>query len=204
MQTLRRNESLWHNSEDSSNFHFVIHGRLKLTHVMQSGREIMLDMIEVGDLACGPAVCTSRDYCCDAISATDSTRVLVVPQQDLFGALFGGTPAAQQFVERMSTRALSGCRRFVEVSGRAVDQRVAALFLRLSREHGVAVGDGGSIRMMLVLSRKDIAQLCATTVETASRTMTRLAHAQVVTTLDDGFLVDARTLRRQLDEDPDD
>ena len=197
LQSVEKNKTHFRCGSATTSFSFVIRGRLRLTHTMATGRHLDLKMVGPGELACSPAVCMEQAYCCDAVAAEPNTLVLVVPKRALFCALFGDSPAALELIGFMSAGAMAMCERLVELGGRAVDKRVAALFLRLSRQHGVRRADSSLVHLPLALSRREVAQLCGTTDETASRTMMSLEREGVVVLERDGFCVDEETLERR-------
>ena len=80
-------------------------------------------------------------------------------------------------------------RRIEELSSGHVDRRVATLLLRLAEQIGVPHESGTGTWIPIALSRQDLADLCGTTLETAIRTMTRLAREGLVQSAGKGFVV---------------
>jgi len=92
---------------------------------------------------------------------------------------------------KLTDRGLGMCRRVEELSGGQVEQRIALLLLKLADKSGV-VRPGEGIQIPIRLSRQDLADLCATTVETAIRVMSRLDKDGVVRSTRTGFVVISR------------
>jgi CRP/FNR family transcriptional regulator len=77
-------------------------------------------------------------------------------------------------------------RRLADLTG-PVEGRIARLFLMLAERLGRRHGD--AVTIPLALSRQEIADLTATTVETAIRVMSRWGREGLVTKEGDGFTI---------------
>lgn len=183
-----RGERVWVEGDATSEFTFVVDGRLKLVKTSEAGREVILEMCGAGDLLCASAVCSFAPYCCSATSMEEIVDVVVVPRRDVLELLERSPAAARAFLREVTGRGMSLCQRVEELSSGQVERRIATLLTRLADQVGVArAGEGTWIP--IPLSRQDLADLCGTTVETAIRVMTRLAREGVVRSAARGFLV---------------
>jgi len=191
LHVLARGEQLWDQGAQGGGFGFVHRGRLKMVQRTAEGRETILELRGPGELLCMSAVCMYRPYCCAPVALEDGTEVLVVPRIVLLDHLERHPDLAQAFSQAAHERQAALCRRIGEMSGTLVEQRIAALLLRLCDDSGVA-RPGGGRWIPLALSRQDLADLVGTTVETAIRTMTRLARDGIVRSVARGFVVHDR------------
>ncbi len=82
--------------------------------------------------------------------------------------------------------------RIGELSSGQVERRVVTLLLRLAEQVGAPRPDG-SVWIPLSLSRQDLADLCATTLESAIRCMSKLARQGLVKSVARGFVVPSRS-----------
>jgi CRP/FNR family transcriptional regulator len=161
-----------------------------------SGRDVILDVTGPGDLLCAGAVSSFTPACCTAVAVGDGVTAVFLPRRDVLHVVEQSAAAAGAFVRESTNRDLRLGRRIAELASGQVEQRVAAFLLHLADRDG-AERDNGRIRIHMHLSRQDLADLCGTTLETAIRTMSRLARDGVVTTAAGGFVIhDRQALER--------
>jgi CRP/FNR family transcriptional regulator len=151
-----------------------------------AGKNLILALFGPGDLF-GVTPVLSGEPCNASWEAIVDSECLEIRRADLF-ALFGRHPDLVPEILPYLTRQLMECRNcLVESSCARVETRFAALFLGLAEKHGVPA-DGGWF-IPLPLSRQELADLTATTLETAIRVMSRWGREGVVRTRRDGFVL---------------
>ena len=124
----------------------------------------------------------------DAVVASDSARVLAVP-----GAVYTrNLLASEDPWNALADAAWADTSRVYDkidvLSSGTVESRLAMLLSRLLRDYGRPVDDGAML-VELPLSRQELADLAATSFETAIRVMTRWGDEHFVETTRDGFIV---------------
>jgi CRP-like cAMP-binding protein len=179
---------LWSLDEPTGEFLFVVHGHVKLLRAREDGREVILDIRGPGDLLCGGAVSSFAPYCCSAVAMGGQVTALAFPRRALLQILEESAPVAAMFFRQAASNEMRLTDRIVELASGHVEQRIAALLLRLAEQVGT-IQPNTAVRIPVKLSRQDLADLCGTTLESAIRTMTSLAREGVVTTLSRGFLI---------------
>jgi CRP-like cAMP-binding protein len=188
VRRLSRADYLWRLGTPSHEFMFVLRGRVKLVTSSADGHEAIVNLREPGQLVCAGAACAGTPYCCTAIAHGDDLDVAVLAKGDLLSALEQNPSALRAFLEEMASCTITLCQRVGELAGGAVERRIAMMLLRLADHLGETKADG-SIWIPVRLSRQDLAELCNTVAETATRAMRRLAAAGIVETCPRGFLV---------------
>lgn len=191
IRTLPAGGGVWELDEPTHDFTFVLRGHVKLLRRREDGRDVILDIRGPGDLLCAAAVASSAPYCCAAQAIGKDVVSLSLPRQHVQNVLEECAPAAALFFRHATSHEIRLTDRIVELASGQVEQRIAALLLRLGDQLGVP-GVRRDIRIPVKLSRQDLADLCGTTLESAIRTMTTFARDQAVTTLSDGFVVTNR------------
>lgn len=194
---LRKRENVWNDGEPPESFNFVVGGRVKLVHALESGREVILDFVEPGGLLCGNAVYGCSPYCCSAVVDGGDAEVLSLPRATVLRLIERYPAAARAFLDELTCRGTTLCRRVGEVASGKVEQRIATMLMRFAEKLGEVRSDG-TLFIPLGLSRQDIADLCGTTVESAIRAMSRLGKDGVVETEPDGFVVRRGDLLRRV------
>lgn len=185
---LTRNQRVWTEGDDTSEFAFVADGRVKLVKTSESGREVILELCGPGELLCASAVCSFAPYCCGAVTMEDGVEVLILPRRDVLELLERSPAAVRAFVREVTGRGMSLCHRVEQLASGQVERRIATLLLRLADQVGVP-RDGEGTWLPLQLSRQDLADLCGTTIETAIRVMTRLGREAVVRAAARGLII---------------
>lgn len=191
-----RGTPVWSEGDATGDFTFVVRGRVKLKKACEAGREVIVQIVGDGALLCASAVCSYSPYCCTAVALEDAVDVVAFPRRDVLELLERSPDASRAFLREVTGRESALAKRIEELSSGQVERRLATLLLRLVEQVGVArPGEGSWIP--IALSRQDLADLCATTIETAIRVMTRFAREGIVQTAARGFVVkDAAQLGR--------
>ena len=191
IRTLPHGHHLWQDGQPTNEFVFVVRGRMKLVQSHEKGKQTILEIGEAGDLLCASAVCTYSPYCCSSMCMEDGTEVLVVPRRDILELVERNQDVAKAFVREIACRGMAMCQRVEELASGRVEQRIAILLLKLADRAGVA-HNAQQVRIPIPLSRQDIADLCATTVETSIRVMSRFRRLGIVDGAARGLLVKDR------------
>ncbi len=191
-----RGERVWAEGEATSEFVFVLRGRVKLVRSNEAGREVILELCGAGELLCASAVCSFAPYCCCATAMEDEAEVVVLPRRDVLELLERSPGAAQAFLREVTGRGMSLCQRVAELASGQVERRIATLLLRLADQVGVPRASEGTW-IPVQLSRQDLADLVGTTLETAIRVMTRLGREGIVRSAPRGLVI---TDRKSLEE----
>lgn len=166
-------------------FCFVARGRVKL--VKSDPRATIVGLVHAGQLVCSSVPYVCGEFCCTAITDAEPTVVLSIPRNVLLEIMSRYPLVARGFMHAQAVRAQLLCSRVHELASGRVEQRIARLLVRLGQHFGRS--DGGSVRVDLPLSRRDLAELSGTSTETAIRIMSRLERQRVVTSDESGFVV---------------
>lgn len=191
IRRLSRGQAVWQSGAPSSEFSFVVHGRVKLINATADGREGIVDLRGQGQLMCSGATYAAAPYCCSAVAHADEAEVVGIPRQDVMALLEENPAAGRALLREVAMCTVTLCHRVEELTSGLVERRVAMLLLRLTDQLAEAQHDG-TLWIPVTLSRQDLADLCNTALETAIRTMTRLARDGIVETRPRGFLVHDR------------
>jgi len=112
--------------------------------------------------------------------------VKAAPEREFFATIDGHPEMTRRLLQGLMLRQFEISRRLADLMG-SVEKRIARLLLMLTARVGHREGAGATIP--LVLSRQDIADLTATTVESAIRVMSRWGKENVVITGPEGFSI---------------
>lgn len=181
-----RGDVLLAQGDRSRTLRVILTGRAKLVRDLAGGRAVVLALLGPGEF-CGTIPALSDLPSDAAIVALGPLTVLEI-DRDPFVALIAARPTALGELLPVLTGRLTECRNcLVEMSGERVEPRLAALFLRLADESGIATPEG--VRIPVRLSRQELADFAGTTLETAIRILSRWQKSGIVETAPDGFLL---------------
>lgn len=159
-------ETYFEQGGEATHFFLLVNGRLKVTQVTADGQQIIVRVVNPGDLFGFARALRRPDYPGTAIAAIESL------------ALSWPTELWPQFIDRSPTVAVSALNtigqrleeahtRIREMSTEEVERRVAHAVLRLSKQAGRP--ESGGIRIDFPISRQDIAEMTGTTLHSVSR-----------------------------------
>lgn len=167
--TVRRvpqNEAVFEQGAQADFFFLLLHGRLKVTQVTKDGQQIIVRVVNPGDLFGFARALQRSDYPGTATAATESL-VLAWPTE-LWNVFVEKNPhLAVNAMHTIGQRLDEAHTRIREMSTEEVERRVAHTVLRLAEQAGKP--DGGGIRIDFPISRQDIAEMTGTTLHTVSR-----------------------------------
>ncbi len=197
LRSFEQGQEIFAEGEAAGQFHFILGGRVKIVKRAPDGKDIILEILGPGDPVGAVAVFEGRPFPASAV-ALEVTSILSLPARELFGLVEANPRLMRGLLAGLTRRLMELTRRLADRSAR-VEIRVARLFLTLAERMGRRDKDG--VRVPLVLSRQEIADLVGITQETAIRTMSRWGKDGTVVTEPAGFLIpDPEELKALADE----
>ncbi len=165
---------------------FVVLGRVKIVRATPE-RDLILGLFGPGEPIGLIAVFDGTPFPASARALEPST-VVHVSEREFFATLFANPQAARRLIQGLMLRQLELTKRLTDLTG-SVEHRLARLFVTLAEKTGRNVE--GAVEIPVALSRQEIAELGATTTETAIRVMSRWGKEHLVLTRPDGFTIPA-------------
>jgi CRP-like cAMP-binding protein len=163
--------------ETAAQFFVLLHGRLRVTQVTSEGQQVVVRMVNPGDLF-GIARALGRvDYPGTATAVSESV-VLSWPMSHWNDFLEQYPSLAVNAMQTMGGRLLEAQQRLRELSTEEVERRVAHAVLRLVHQAGRKEEEG--VRIDFPISKQDIAEMTGTTLHTVSRILTAWEAAGLV------------------------
>jgi CRP-like cAMP-binding protein len=185
-----KGEEIFREGDEAADLCFVAIGRVKVVKA-GSDRDVILGLFGTGEPIGAVALFEGKRFPASAIALEPST-ILRVPERDFFATIDAHPEMTRRLLQGLMLRQFEISRRLADLTG-TVEKRIARLFLMLARHVGRLVAPGATIP--LALSRQEIADMTATTVETAIRVMSRWGKENVVITQPDAFTIpDLRAL----------
>lgn len=161
----------------AEHFYVLLHGRLRVTQVTPEGQQVIVRMVNPGDLFGIAKALRRADYPGTATAASDSVA-LSWPMEYWDGLLERHPSLAINAMQTMGNRLQEAHTRMRELSTEEVERRVAHAVLRLANQSGKKEDAG--IRIDFPVSKQDIAEMTGTTLHTVSRILTAWEAANLV------------------------
>ena len=184
MRGYDKGETIFREGDPADRIHFVHIGRVKIVKAAGT-RDLILELLGPGEPVGAVAVFERRPFPASAITLEPS-GILSIPEREFFALLESRPEMMRRLLAGLTYRLMMVNKRMADLTGSA-EYRGARLFLTLADRIGLATA--GGMKIPLVLSRQEIADLIGTTLETAIRLMSRWQKEAVVLTEKDGFLI---------------
>lgn len=179
-----KGETIFREGDPADRIHFVNIGLVKIVKSAGS-RDLILEILGPGEPVGAVAVFERRPFPASAITLEPS-GIVSIPEREFFALLEKRPEMMRRLLAGLTFRLMMVNKRMADLMGSA-EHRAARLFLTLADRLGAPSAAG--LKIPLVLSRQEIADLIGTTLETAIRLMSRWQKEGVVLTEKDGFVI---------------
>lgn len=179
-------ETVFSEEEIATSFCNVLEGVVRLYKLLPDGRRQIVGFALPGDFL-GMNVSGRHNFSADAILRVTICQFAKAP----FGRFLEKRPHLLRRINELAVRELSQARDHMVLLGRRSAEEKIATFLLSWRER-LTLLNGRSNTVPLPMSRQDIADYLGLTIETVSRTFTRLERVGVIDIIPGGIsLLDA-------------
>lgn len=160
---------------DAANHVYVVEaGHFVVYHMLPDGRRQVLDFAYPGDILGLGALGEHRT----SSQATCRSRVRCIPSGALLEAASRNPALTRRFMDALARELQAARELLFTVSQRSATERVTSFLLALSRRN--ALRGENPREVVLPMTRTDIADFLGLTIETVSRTLTRLRTLGVI------------------------
>ena len=153
----------------ADHFFLLLHGRLRATQVTAEGQQVVVRVVNPGDIFGIARALRRTDYPATVTAAADSIA-LVWPMSAWDEFMRDHPMLAMNAMRTIGGRLQEAQTRMRELATEAVERRVAHAVLRLVNQAGKR--EDGGVRIDFPLSKQDIAEMTGTTLHTVSRIFT--------------------------------
>lgn len=163
-------EIIYFEADPASQFYVIAAGKVKLTRHTQTGREVMLDLLNPGEYFGSLSPLPEEAY---SETAQAHTSVCTLNMgKDVFRSILSTRPEMALKVLEITTQRLVSAQEMVrQLSAHSVEQRLAYILLKFGDKFGQKQGKG--LLIQVPISREELAKLTGTTTESASRTLSQ-------------------------------
>jgi CRP/FNR family transcriptional regulator len=181
----RAPQDIFRQGDPADRLWIVVEGEVKIVRHDEGGREVILEVIQPGEVFGGAAIFLPEH---PATARPLSTYVTTVSlPSEIYARALAGSPATAVRIIRMLGMRLHSTLKMNQLAGERVERRLAFILLKMAGVCGVP--DPQGIALSVPLSRQDLADMSGTTIESAIRMMSRFQAEGLVETRRGGQLV---------------
>ena len=172
-----KKEVIFSEGDSSDWLYVVIKGKVKITKLSQSGREIILEIITPMDFFGGVAVMRRFPYPANAV-AMDDAELLKISRSNLMRILDRFPNLMYCMAMNIGDRIKGSHEKLKNIAVEKVESRIASMLIKLADKIGAKTD--GAVVIDMKLTKQDIAEMVGTTVETSIRTMSKFKKLGIV------------------------
>lgn len=166
-RSFRGGQVIFQKGEPGTSLMAVLSGRVRISAYSEDGKEMILNIVEPGQLFGEIALLDGKERTADA-TAMGSTALLVLDRRHFVPFLERNPKIAVRLLELLCERVRRTSELVENVAFLDFSARLARLLARLAESYGEARADG-AVRINLRLSQQDLGNLIATTRESVNR-----------------------------------
>lgn len=171
------NQVIFQKGDPGTSMMAVLSGRVRISAYSEDGREIILNMIDAGQLFGEIALLDGKDRTADA-TAMGKTEILVLDRRDFLPFLEKNPKSAVQLIEVLCARLRRTSEMVESIAFLGFGARLARLLVQMSEHYGKETQDG--LLIDIRISQADLGNLIASTRESVNRQLSTWAQDGVI------------------------
>lgn len=164
-------EPFFEEGDAAEDYYILSEGKAKIVKSAETGQDVILELLFPGDVFGALAVFEGRDFPATAMPIGAASAV-ALPREDLQRWISSRPGIIAQTVTRVTSRVRNAQEMRRRLATEQVEKRILHTLLDLLDKIGEPTPQGTAVR----LTRKDIAEMVGTTVETSIRVLSRLTQ----------------------------
>ncbi len=177
MQDIAKNQPIYFPQEPSSSLFFLKKGRVKLTRISGDGKEMILALVNMGEVF-GEMAYLGEMERNEFATALDDCLVCAINKDEFKNFVEQNQGLNLKMTKLIGLKLKRYSERIEGLVFKDAEQRVASFILKLADENGKKIGD--EIFVKPFLKHQDIAELTATSRQTVNSILTELREKKVI------------------------
>ncbi len=180
-QELSKKMVLYQEGKRPKSLYLLKSGKIKAFRINEDGKEYITNLYVPGDYIGYLPLLENKSYEDSAIVLEDA-EVAVFPKEEFVDALYRDLNVAGKFIRLIALNVKEKEERLLSLAYGSLRKRVAKGLLDIHAKFGVSQADAktGSTRVLLSISREDIAQYIGTATESLIRTLSDLKAEKLI------------------------
>ena len=180
-----RNQYLFWEGDPAARMFVIKSGRVKLLKTSASGKDMVLEVMVPGQICGGGAL--FADCHRNGAQAVEPTTAYGLTRESYDQLLARYPDIARGIIKYLGAKLMDAHDVIISLVSSKVESRIASVIVRLCENHGTPTRDG--IMINIRLTRRDIADIVGSTVETTIRTISKFQKKGLVSTISGRLLV---------------
>jgi CRP-like cAMP-binding protein len=177
MQDIPKNQPIYFPQEPSNSIFFLKKGRVKLTRTSNDGKEMILALVNKGEVF-GEMAYFDEGERNDFATALDDCLVCAINKNEFKEFVDRNPELNLRITKLIGLKLKKYSERIEELVFKDAEQRLVSFLLRLADENGKQIGE--EIFVKPFLKHQDIAELTATSRQTVNSILTNLREKKVI------------------------
>ena len=177
MQDIPKNQPIYFPQEPSNSIFFLKQGRVKLTRTSTDGKEMILALVNKGEVF-GEMAFLDEGERNEFATALDDCLVCTINKNEFKEFVDRNPELNLRITKLIGLKLKKYSERIEELVFKDAEQRLVSFLLRLADENGKQIGD--EIFVKPFLKHQDIAELTATSRQTVNSILTDLREKKVI------------------------
>ena len=177
MQNISKNQPIYFPKEPSNSIFFLKKGRVKLTRMSSDGKEMILGLVNKGEVF-GELAFLDEEERKDFATTLDECLICTINKDDFKQFVKNNPELNLRLKKLIGLKMRKYTERIEELVFKNAEQRVVSFLLSLANENGKQIGD--EIFVKPFLKHQDIAALTACSRQTVNSVLTGLREKKVI------------------------
>jgi CRP/FNR family transcriptional regulator len=173
MSRARRSSLIFTEGDAADHLPVVLSGKVKMLHLLEGGKEVIIDFFEKGEMFAVPPVFDGGKYPASAVAMED-TSLLLIERKKFLDLLRRSPEFSFYIIGWMCNMLREKTATIQNLATSSPDTRIAHILLRLSEK----IENGEPVK--ITLRRQEIAEMAGLTTETTIRVIRRLAELELI------------------------
>lgn len=163
-------EYIYFSEDPAQHLYIIAEGRVKLLRHTGGGKDVLLELLVPGEFFGSLSAQDDAIYP-DTAQAQTAVCALTISSDDFRKILKNYPPVTIKVLDEISSRLQSAHETIRQLSGQSAEKKISYILLKLAQKLGQPRQDG--LLIQTPLARDDLAEMTATTPETASRVISQ-------------------------------
>lgn len=169
MNTYKKGHIIFYQGNPPFGLYCINSGKIKITKMGNDGKESIVRIASGGDVLGHRSLFSNENYTATA-TAMEDTAICFLDKKFIFKALQDQPSIALNIIQKLSREMGSAESKSASMFQKNVRERLAELFLTLSKSYGIE--ENNRIKLDIKLTREEIASMIGTASETVIRFIT--------------------------------
>ena len=177
MKDIPKNQPIYFAKEPSNSIFFLKKGRVKLTRTSPDGKEMIVALVNPGEIF-GEMAVIDEDERNNFAIAVDNALICAISKDDFKEFIEKNPGLNLKITKLIGLKLKKYSERIEELVFKDATQRVVSFILNLARDHGKTIGEEMFVKPFL--THQDIAELTACSRQTVNSILTDLREQKII------------------------